>query len=70
MAVAEATGGEYYLAENAEQLNEVFAELPTDLIVAPRGRRDQRRVHGGRGGPDRPRDPARAGLAAVAVGDS
>jgi Ca-activated chloride channel family protein len=34
MAVAEATGGEYYLAENAQQLNEVFAELPTDLIVA------------------------------------
>ena len=34
MAVAEATGGEYYLAENAEQLNEVFAQLPTDLIVA------------------------------------
>jgi len=33
-AVAEATGGEYYLAENAEQLNEVFAQLPTDLIVA------------------------------------
>ena len=33
-AVAEATGGEYYLAENAQQLNEVFAELPTDLIVA------------------------------------
>ena len=34
MAVAEATGGEYHLAENAGQLNEVFAELPTDLIVA------------------------------------
>ena len=34
MAVAEATGGEYDLAENAGQLNEVFAELPTDLIVA------------------------------------
>ncbi len=33
-AVAEATGGEYYLAENAQQLNEVFADLPTDLIVA------------------------------------
>ena len=34
MAVAEATGGEYALAENAGQLNEVFADLPTDLIVA------------------------------------
>ena len=34
MAVAEATGGEYALAENAGQLNEVFADLPTNLIVA------------------------------------
>ncbi len=34
MAVAEATGGEYALAENAGQLDEVFADLPTDLIVA------------------------------------
>ncbi len=33
-AVAEATGGEYYLAENAQQLIEVFAELPTDLITS------------------------------------
>ena len=34
MAVAEATGGEYYLAEDAEQLNEVFRQLPTDLITS------------------------------------
>jgi Ca-activated chloride channel family protein len=33
MAVAEATGGEYYPAESAEQLTEVFAQLPTELIV-------------------------------------
>jgi Ca-activated chloride channel homolog len=32
-AVAEATGGKYYPAESAEQLTEVFAQLPTDLIV-------------------------------------
>jgi Ca-activated chloride channel homolog len=33
-AVADATGGEYHLAENAEQLNEVFTQLPTNLIVS------------------------------------
>jgi Ca-activated chloride channel family protein len=32
-AVAEATGGEYYPAESAEQLTDVFAQLPTDLIL-------------------------------------
>ena len=34
MAVADATGGEYYLAEDAQQLNEVFRQLPTDLITS------------------------------------
>ena len=34
----------------------------------PRGRRDQRRVHGDRRGPDLSGDPARAGLAAAALG--
>ena len=33
-AVAEATGGEYFLAQNAEQLLQVFEELPTDLITS------------------------------------
>jgi Ca-activated chloride channel family protein len=33
MAVAEATGGEYHPAQSAEQLNEVFEQLPTDLIL-------------------------------------
>jgi Ca-activated chloride channel family protein len=32
-AIAEATGGEYYPAESAQQLTEVFEQLPTDLIV-------------------------------------
>ena len=32
-AVAAATGGEYFPAESAEQLTEVFAQLPTDLIL-------------------------------------
>jgi Ca-activated chloride channel homolog len=32
-AVAEATGGEYFPAESAQQLTEVFAQLPTDLIL-------------------------------------
>jgi len=32
-AVAEASGGEYYPAESAEQLVQVFEQLPTDLIV-------------------------------------
>ena len=32
--MAEATGGEYYPAESAEQLNEVFEQLPTDLITS------------------------------------
>ncbi len=34
MAVADVTGGEYYLAEDAQQLNEVFRQLPTDLITS------------------------------------
>jgi hypothetical protein len=33
MAVAETTGGEYYPAESAEQLVEVFEQLPTDVIM-------------------------------------
>jgi Ca-activated chloride channel family protein len=33
-AVAETTGGEYYLAQNAQQLQEVFQQLPTDLITS------------------------------------
>jgi Ca-activated chloride channel family protein len=33
IAVAEATGGEYYPAESAAQLVEVFEQLPTELIV-------------------------------------
>ena len=33
-AVADATGGEYYPAESSEQLAEVFAKLPTNLIVS------------------------------------
>lgn len=33
-AVAEATGGEYYPAESAEQLLRVFQQLPTDLITS------------------------------------
>jgi Ca-activated chloride channel family protein len=32
-AIADATGGEYYPAESAEQLNDVFEQLPTDIIV-------------------------------------
>ena len=68
MAVAEATGGEYALAENAGQLDEVFANLPTDLIVAHEVVEISVGVHGGGGGPDRPRDPARAGVASAAVG--
>ena len=32
-AVADATGGEYYPAESANELEKVFAALPTDLIV-------------------------------------
>ena len=32
-AVAETTGAEYYPAESASQLNDVFAKLPTDLIL-------------------------------------
>jgi hypothetical protein len=32
--VAEATGGEYYPAESAEQLLQVFKQLPTDLITS------------------------------------
>lgn len=31
--VAEMTGGKYYAAESADQLQEVFASLPTNLIV-------------------------------------
>jgi Ca-activated chloride channel family protein len=33
-AIADATGGKYYPAESAEQLNDVFQKLPTDLIVS------------------------------------
>jgi Ca-activated chloride channel family protein len=33
-AVADATGGEYYPAESAEQLNDVFQQLPTELITS------------------------------------
>lgn len=33
MAVAEATGGEYFPAESAQELTEVFEQLPTDLIL-------------------------------------
>ncbi len=32
-AVADATGGEYYPAESADELEKVFAALPTDLIT-------------------------------------
>jgi len=32
-AIADATGGEYYPAESANELEKVFAALPTDLIV-------------------------------------
>jgi Ca-activated chloride channel family protein len=32
-AIAEATGGEYHPAESADQLIEVFKQLPTNLIV-------------------------------------
>jgi hypothetical protein len=32
-AVADVTGGEYYLAEDAQQLLEVFRQLPTDLFT-------------------------------------
>lgn len=31
--VADLTGGEYFRAENADQLNEVFRELPTQIIL-------------------------------------
>ena len=33
-AVAEATGGEYYPAESAAQLQAVFEQLPTDIITS------------------------------------
>jgi Ca-activated chloride channel homolog len=33
IAVAEATGGKYFPAQSADQLTEVFEQLPTDLIV-------------------------------------
>ena len=33
IAVAEATGGEYYPAESADELNTVFRNLPTNLIT-------------------------------------
>ena len=32
-AVAEMTGGEYFQAENADQLLEVFADLPSHLVL-------------------------------------
>lgn len=31
--VADITGGEYYRAENAEQLYDVFVDLPTDVVL-------------------------------------
>ncbi len=34
IAVAEATGGEYYPAQSAQQLHEVFAQLPTERITS------------------------------------
>jgi Ca-activated chloride channel family protein len=33
-AIANATGGKYFPAESAQQLNDVFAQLPTNLIVS------------------------------------
>jgi Ca-activated chloride channel family protein len=33
-AVADATGGEYYPAESADQLDQVLSELPTDVITS------------------------------------
>jgi Ca-activated chloride channel family protein len=33
MGIADATGGTYYPAESAEQLNAVFQDLPTSLIT-------------------------------------
>lgn len=33
-AIASETGGSYYRAENADQLNQVFSELPTQLVLA------------------------------------
>jgi Ca-activated chloride channel family protein len=33
LAVAETTGGEYFRAESADQLNEVFRDLPSQIIV-------------------------------------
>jgi Ca-activated chloride channel family protein len=33
MAIADETGGEYYPAQSADELNKVFAELPTSLIT-------------------------------------
>ena len=47
-AVAEATGGEYYPAESAEQLNEVFEQLPTDLITSHKVVEISVAVHGAR----------------------
>ena len=35
MAVADATGGEYYPAASADELQKVFANLPTNLITKP-----------------------------------
>ena len=32
-AVADSTGGEYFRAENADQLNEVFQDLPTQIVL-------------------------------------
>ena len=67
-AVADATGGEYYPAESADELEKVFADLPTNLITKHEVDRDQRRVRRGRrallvgaGAPARP------GLAPAAV---
>ena len=43
-AVAAETGGTYYQAQDAEQLRDVFAQLPSDVAAPARGARDQRVV--------------------------
>ncbi len=66
-AVAEATGGEYYPAESAEQLLEVFEQLPTDLITSHEVVEISVAFTAHRGVADRRRHRARPGLAAAAV---
>ena len=67
MAVADATGGEYYPAASADELQKVFANLPTNLMDEAGDRGSQRAVRSPRGGARRARHPARPGLAAVAL---